>query len=414
MTGDNLADLADRARRLGIADRYHGFWGKEEHVAPSVLERAIRAMGDDAVDAAPPGLPAVHVVREGEAPVLRWSAHAGVATTWRAVRDDGGAEVAAGDVQQDNGELRIHLPADLQPDYYRITVDGIAEQHCLLVVAPRSCWVAPGLQGGERWWGCTVQLYALRSSRNWGIGDFGDLRRLADAAAHQGASFIGLNPLHALFPHNPAVASPYSPSSRRAFNPVYLDVQTLVDLGGCDEALERVQSEAFQDRLRALRETEMVDYVGVAVAKEEVLRLLWRHFERNELNSDRSRGNHFLRYMQERQQSLGPHALFEAIQAHLHAADPNVWGWPAWPDDLRDPQGAGAQAFAQEHADEVRYRFWLQWLCELQLEACQRYAKTRGMGIGLYCDLAVGLNGGGSETWTESELFALGMHAGAP
>ncbi|MGV3572954.1 MAG: malto-oligosyltrehalose synthase [Ramlibacter sp.] len=408
-------ELAARARSLGIADRYHGFWGEEEIVAPAVLERAVQAMtgGRAASTDDAGGLPPVHVARAGEDPVVRWRGQAAGAQ-WRLVREDGGSEVATGEVQHHDGEARIHLPADLQPAYYRLTLADDAQRHCLLAIAPRQCWVAPGLQAGERWWGCTIQLYALRSSRNWGIGDFGDLRRLADAAAHQGASFIGLNPLHALFPHNPDSASPYSPSSRRALNPVYLDVQALVDLSGCDEAQERVQSDAFQERLRTLRDEEMVDYAGVAAAKDEVLRILWRHFEQNELHADRSRGAHFLRYMQEREPTLGPHALYEALQEHLFAADPNTWGWPAWPEAYRDPQGAAVQAFARDHAQAVRFRFWLQWLCELQLESCQRYARTRGMGIGLYCDLAVGLNGGGAETWQESDLFALGMHAGAP
>lgn len=407
------SELAERARNLGIADRYHGFWGKEEVVPRAVLERAVNAMHGAAV-APGDGLPPVLVTREGAHAEARWRTQSQAAERWRLLREDGNAEVAAGDVWHDGGDARAVLPADLQPGYYRLQLDSAPDSHCLVAIAPTQCWVAPGLQAGERWWGCTIQLYALRSARNWGVGDFGDLRRLADAAAHQGASFIGLSPLHALFPHNPAMASPYSPSSRRALNPMYLDVQSLVDLSGCDEAIERVQSDAFQERLRALRDAEMVDYPGVASAKEEVLRILWRHFEANDLHSDRSRGAHFLRYMREREATLAPHALFEALQDHLHTRDPDVWGWPAWPDEFRDPQGAAVQAFATEHAASVQYRFWLQWLCELQLESCQRYARTRGMGIGLYCDLAVGLNGGGGETWQEQELFALGMHAGAP
>ncbi|MDB5898339.1 MAG: 4-alpha-glucanotransferase, partial [Ramlibacter sp.] len=223
-----------------------------------------------------------------------------------------------------------------------------------------------------------------------------------------------LSPLHALFPHNPDLASPYSPSSRKALNPIYLDVQTLVDLSGCDEAVQKVQSDAFQDRLRTVRDTEMVDYVAVAAAKEEVLRVLWRHFERNELHPDHSRGSHFLAFMREREHTLGRHALFEALQQHLFASDGKVWGWPAWPQEFRDPDGDAVQAFRQENQSEVQFRFWLQWLAELQLESCQRYARTRGMGIGLYCDLAVGVNGGGAETWVEHDLYALGMHAGAP
>jgi (1->4)-alpha-D-glucan 1-alpha-D-glucosylmutase len=409
--------IAEQARRLGVADRYHGFWGKEEIVPEAVLERAVQAMSGDGRSAPPQhfGLPVVQVAREGESAVVRWSSHDSGGARWRLVVEDKGFEVASGDLQRSYQEAAIVLPPALAAGYYRLTLEGApAHEHCRLIVAPRHCHVAPALQQGERWWGCTIQLYALRSSRDWGIGDFGDLRRLCDAAAHQGASFIGLSPLHALFPHNPAAASPYSPSSRKALNPIYLDVQTLVDLGGCEEAVQKVQSEGFQERLQALREAEMVDYEGVAQAKLEVLRILWRHFEQHELDKDRSRGAHFLAYMREREQTIGRHALFEALQDHLFAQDPNVWGWPAWPEEYRDPSGPAVQAFQERNASAVRFRFWLQWLAEVQLESCHRYARTRGMGIGLYCDLAVGVNGGGAETWVEHELFALGMHAGAP
>jgi (1->4)-alpha-D-glucan 1-alpha-D-glucosylmutase len=414
---DDQLPLSEQARRLGVADRYHGFWGKEEAVSDAVLERAISAMAGQG--RAPLrqhlDLPPVHVGRQADTLLVRWASHENTPARWQLAAEDNGAEIASGELQRSYQEAAIALPAGLAPGYYRLTIEGAPQhEHCRVVVAPRHCYVAPGLQNGERWWGCTIQLYALRSSRNWGIGDFGDLRRLCDAAAHQGASFIGLSPLHALFPHNPGVASPYSPSSRKALNPIYLDVQTLVDLSGCDEALQKVQSDSFQDRLRVARETEMVDYVSVAGAKEEVLRILWRRFERDELHQDHSRGSHFLAFMRDREHTLGRHALFEALQQHLFAADAKVWGWPAWPQEFQDPQGAAVQAFARENASEVQFRFWLQWLAELQLEGCQRYARSRGMGIGLYCDLAVGVNGGGAETWVEHDLYALGMHAGAP
>jgi (1->4)-alpha-D-glucan 1-alpha-D-glucosylmutase len=409
--------LAEQARRLGVADRYHGFWGKEETVADAVLLRAVEAMRGDGREPSPQhlGLPRVQVVQEGQEALVRWTSHEAAPARWRLSEGGGGRNFAAGGPQRSYQQAAIALPAGLAPGYYCLRLDGApSHEHCRVIVAPRQAHVPAALQQGERWWGCTIQLYALRSARNWGIGDFGDLRRLCDAAAHQGASFIGLSPLHALFPHRPETASPYSPSSRKALNPLYLDVQTLVDLSGCDEAVQKLQSESFQERLHALREGEMVDYEGVATAKEEVLRILWRDFERNELDKDRSRGAHFLAYMREREHTIGPHALFEALQDHLFAQDPRVWGWPAWPPAYRDREGPEVQAFRQEHGSDIRYRCWLQWLAEVQLESCQRFARTRGMGIGLYCDLAVGVDGGGAETWVEHELFALGMHAGAP
>src|SRR5215510_7871004 len=85
-------------------------------------------------------------------------------------------------------------------------------------VSPGRCYQPEFLERGGRVWGFTLQLYGLRSARNWGIGDFGDLRRVVEMAARLGAGMIGLNPLHA------ADLSPYSPSSRHALNPLYIAI----------------------------------------------------------------------------------------------------------------------------------------------------------------------------------------------
>ena len=113
---------------------------------------------------------------------------------------------------------------------------------------------------GRRLWAIAVQLYALRSRRNWGHGDFTDLSHLIAVAAARGASAIGLNPLHALFIDRAEDASPYAPNSRLYLNPLYIDVEAIEEFPGAAAA-------GLQAELAALRARDMIDYAGVARVK---------------------------------------------------------------------------------------------------------------------------------------------------
>src|SRR5258708_26199972 len=101
---------------------------------------------------------------------------------------------------------------------------------------PGRCYQPDLLERGGRVWGFMVQLYGVRSERNWGIGDFGDLRLLVELSAAMGASLVGVNPLHA------AHVSPYSPSSRHALNTLYLDVEAIPELAASTQARRLVSS----------------------------------------------------------------------------------------------------------------------------------------------------------------------------
>ena len=114
--------------------------------------------------------------------------------------------------------------------------------------------------GGEfdRCWLLAVQLYGVRSARNWGMGDFTDLASLIELADHLGADGVGLNPLHALFDDRPGDCSPYSPNSRLFLNALYIDVEKLPEFQPDSETSEA---------LAPLRAGDVVDYVGVAGLK---------------------------------------------------------------------------------------------------------------------------------------------------
>ena len=103
-----------------------------------------------------------------------------------------------------DGSYRLHLT----------DASGFTEEAPLMVAPPRA------FAGDfDRCWLLAVQLYGVRSARNWGIGDFTDLEGLIELAASLGADGVGLNPLHALFDDRPGDCSPYSPNSRLFLEP---------------------------------------------------------------------------------------------------------------------------------------------------------------------------------------------------
>ena len=124
-------------------------------------------------------------------------------------------------------EAALPLPTSLALGYHTLELFGGGRPVAAtrLIVVPDACYLPPSIASGGRAWGVALQLYSLRSDCNWGVGDFTDLGRCASECAKNGAALVGVNPLHALFPHRPEKASPYSPSSRLFLNTIYLDLE---------------------------------------------------------------------------------------------------------------------------------------------------------------------------------------------
>ncbi len=252
-----------------------------------------------------------------------------------------------------------------------------------------------------RVWGISLQLYELRSRRNWGIGDFADLATFCDIAAEAGADFVGLNPLHALFLAEPHRCSPFSPSNRRFLNPLYIAV---------DAVAGYQPSGPVAAKARALSALPTVDYTQVAALKITALRQIW---SRDGWRDDGGASAAFDRYCARRGEALRMHALFEAISEEMVSQGFGC-GWRGWPEAFADPRSAAVAAFARDNADEVRFQCWLQWLCEAQLEKAAAIARSAGMRIGLYLDFAVGEAPDGSATWTDRDAYVVGQSVGAP
>jgi len=250
---------------------------------------------------------------------------------------------------------------------------------------------------GRRYWILGGQLYALRSRRNWGHGDFTDLARLIEVAAAAGAAGIALNPLHALFPDRAHEASPYAPNSRMFLNPLFIDLDTIPEFPGADAA---------GIAPAALRSAELIDYAAVARAKRHGLRLAYEHFA---TSAGEDRRADFEAYRQEQGERLLAFACFETLRARFEGKP-----WPEWPEPWPHPRTANLRELRETDRAACEFHEFVQWVADRQLQTCKETARRCGMPIGLYVDLAVGIHPHGADAWSEQDCVLPNVSVGAP
>ncbi len=437
--------LIERLAQLrGIGDSYHNYRGELQYFSVETKAGILEAMGCAVADRdelaaeiaqaeASRGrkfLPAVATARGARIgfDINVTAREFGGTILWRVVLENGsrldGTISTADCVEIRRGEVsgswitrrRFNLPADLPPGYHEFEarISGGAADHCLLIISPPKCFEPATIAAGRRLWGIALQLYTLRSRTNWGIGDFGDLEMLIRWMASCGAGFIGLNPLHALAPADPARCSPYSASSRHFLNVLFIAVPMVPEFAQCAAARARLADSEFARRLHELRAQELVDYRGVADLKFEILALLYQEFRDRHLAMRSERGRAFLDFVAQRGLPLQLHARFDALDRYFRATSGCASGWLSWPQEYRDVNGDAAARFALEHPAEVEFYAYLQFLAHEQLTHAQALTRELGMPIGLYGDYAVGANPSGSETWVDQSNYCLGAEIGAP
>ncbi|MGH6799102.1 MAG: 4-alpha-glucanotransferase, partial [Roseiarcus sp.] len=225
-------------------------------------------------------------------------------------------------------ERQIALPA-LPIGRHRLLVDGV---ECALTIAPPEAHSPkPALR---KRFGVAAQLYALRRAdedgRDQGIGDFSALALAGEQAGQAGAAYLGVSPLHMLFPRDRDRASPYYPSDRRFLDPIFIDA--LDDAGlPRDEALTAALA-ALAPQFVAASATKYVEHGEVWRAKRAALEARSAAFAR----ARAARPSDPLIADYHAFARSGGEALrrFAAFQA---AADGEAGeNWRLWPQELRD------------------------------------------------------------------------------
>jgi 4-alpha-glucanotransferase len=424
--------LSELSLLLGIEAGYSDNWGAWHETSPETRAAIFGALGiadparalDDrrdlpwsrfiepvhvvTIETQPPALPIHLPLREGtdHQVMLRYEITDEGGRTDR--RELIGVHPTASAVIGGERYVRLDLPNETNREigYYEIAVTCITPSQefrgsSRLVVSPGRCHI-PETPA----WGLTLNLYALRSEHNWGVGDLTDLADLARWAAQDlHAGFVGINPLHAIPNNMPYGISPYSSSSRLYRNFLYIDVARAP---GAADGIEPARTEEIE----ALRALDLIDYEHVARAKDQALREAYAAFRDSTGETPTPEWEEFRRYVAEEGRLLEDFATFQALAAHILATTPDAYGWREWPEEYRDPRSPSVAEFRETRREEVEYHAYLQWVLDRQMREVARALEAAP--VGLYQDLAVGSSESGSDAWGSPGVFAFGLDVGAP
>ena len=413
------------AKACGVSTSYIDQLGAYVEIRDEVLVAVLASLGVDASNPAaiskslletecrqreqlvPPTVLAI-TGRANNVP-LRCSADALVALTL--ALEDGTAY--AGDLRAnlrvhkdaDFGEqLELTLPDDLPIGYHTLNVQvGGVQRRATVIVAPPRIELPEAVRQRQRW-GWMTQMYSVRSADSWGVGDYGDLKRLAaDAGEKSHADFMLINPIHAGAPVPPLQPSPYLPESRRFLNVTYIRPQDIPEYAALDDAT-RAQVEELHASVAAANDSaEPMDINASWDAKRQALWLIFsapRSEERETAFAEFKR-------------AAGPD--LDAFATWCLAFE--VWGAP-WEENSwffrTDKNSPAVAALVRDHHDMFEFQRWLQWIADEQVAAAQQAAKDAGMALGLMQDMAVGVHALGADVWWSPERFADGVTVGAP
>ncbi|MGH2700129.1 MAG: 4-alpha-glucanotransferase [Actinomycetota bacterium] len=281
------------------------------------------------------------------------------------------------------GELRAngHMPPETPLGYHTL-VHPDGREHPL-IVSPGACFLPDGL----RRWGWDAQLYSARSRRSWGLGDLADLRRLGQWARSVGSGLLLLNPLHAALPTEQQQKSPYTPSSRRFRNPLYLSIE---EVPGASEA--GADLEALVAQGRALNDNELIDRDRAYRLKMDALLRIYECSRTPE---------EFDRYLIAGGRLLLDYATYVSLAEHFGG------GTSRFPAGYERPGAPAVVRWRRDHAERIRFHAWLQWLLERQLQRAQD-------AIDVVHDLAIGVDPEGADAWIWQDVIVSSVSVGAP
>lgn len=342
---------------------------------------------------------------------------------FKKVIEFGSGYINASDIKWFDGKryIKIILPFNEKLDigYYLLSIECKHHEKIFpanknkisktskVIITPDKCYMPPELENTKTW-GLSINLYALRSDNNWGIGDLGDLAQIAHFISNLKGDCIGINPLHYIPNTTPYGISPYSPISRLFRNYIYIAIENMPEIKESEEIQKYLKSTNFLNKIKELRQTELIDYDKIAILKKDVLRRTFEYFYKNHYLKNSKYYLEFKEYIENEGRQLENFALFLIFSEKFKG------NFYEWPNKYKNPTNLEKKVLLEKHKKEILFHQYLQWHVNRQLASILKLSKEKGMRIGLYFDLAVGSNRGGYDEWNYSEIIANEVNIGAP
>lgn len=247
--------------------------------------------------------------------------------------------------------------------------------------------------------GTQVPVFSLRSRTSFGVGDFGDLKKMVDWISKTQQRVLQLLPINdTTTTHTWTDSYPYSCISIFALHPQYVDLNALPPIE--DEA-ERQRFEALRQELNAL---PRIDYERVNNAKTEYLQILYGQEGKKVLASAE-----FKRFFDEAGIWLVPYAQYCYLREKYGTAD-----FSRWPDHNHFDESERKALSGQRNVafKNVAFYYYVQFILNTQMSEVHDYARAKG--VILKGDIPIGVSRYGCDVWQEPRYFNLNGQAGAP
>lgn len=244
--------------------------------------------------------------------------------------------------------------------------------------------------------GTAVPVFSLRSHKSFGVGEFTDLKLLADWAKLTGQRIIQTLPINDTTNlHTWKDSYPYSGISVFALHPMYLNIEEI------GEIPDRKKYEKLRDQLNAMK---AVDYEAVNNAKWDYIAKMFKRYAKQTFNSE-----DYKKFYTQNNHWLDAYAVFCHLRDKYKTTNYEKWGEDAIYSAERiqhycDPGNKDYSAIA--------IHFFVQYYLDKQLREAVAYAHK--LGIAMKGDIPIGVNRNSVEVWMNTRLFDCNGQAGAP